>query len=181
MKYKTVVIDLPWSLVAHGSSNMMTGKIDKKLPYKSMTDKQILNFPINDFVDDNCNLFIWTTHYKLPFVFELVKKWGFKYHCMITWVKNTGITMRGIFRNSEFVVFAYNGKFTIPSKGKALRTVINAKTTGHSSKPFEFYEEIKSKTEEPRIDIFARKRHDGFEAWGDEVEPTIQTTLGVKC
>ena len=78
--------------------------------------------------------------------------------------------MQGIFRNSELAIFGYSGEFNIPFRGKAIPTAFNAKTGIHSEKPSEFYEIIKSKTQTPRIDIFARKQHHGFTAWGDQVE-----------
>ena len=38
----------------------------------------------------------------------------------------------------------------------------------HSRKPKEFYELIKRVCPGPRIDIFSREKHDGFEQWGNE-------------
>ena len=76
--------------------------------------------------------------------------------------------MQGIFRNSEFVVFGYRGPFNIPFKGRSIPAAFNGRTGGHSKKPSEFYELLRTKTKPPRIDVFARKRHPGFDAWGDE-------------
>ena len=140
-------------------------------------DDEIMNFPINNFMQDECSLFMWTTHLKLPVGLEIIKKWNLKYHCLFTWYKNTGLTMRGVFRNSEFVIFGYKGKFPFENKGKPLRTIFEGKTTGHSVKPSEFYEMLRTKTQEPRIDIFARKRHVGFDSWGDQVESNVQEVL----
>jgi len=177
LKYKTIVMDFPWKLTDHGTDNFMKGKINHNLPYGQMTDDEILNFNINDFAEYQCDLFLWTTHKKLPLTFKILERWGFKYYCIITWFKNSGLTVNGFFMNSEIVVYGYRGKFTIPRRGEAIPIVFKANTRGHSIKPDEFYELIKPKTREPRIDIFARKRHDGFEAWGDQVENEIQLTL----
>lgn len=172
MKYKTVVIDPPWRITTTGpNSKPMHGKIQRKLRYETMSDKEIERFPINDFASKECNLFIWTIQSRLPFTIELIKKWGFKYYCTYTWVKNSGITMQGVFRNSEFVVFGYRGQFSIPFTGKAMPAAFNGKTGFHSEKPVEFYNIIKQKTKSPRIDIFARKKHSGFDAWGAEIKP----------
>ena len=173
MKYETVVIDPPWTLTPGGrNSKLLRGDLQKTLPYKTMSDEEIEKFPIDDFASAECNLFIWTTHKKLPFAVELIKKWGFNYYSTFTWVKNTGLTLQGVFRNSEFVIFGYRGKYDIPFTGKAMPTAFNGKTGKHSEKPNEFYDLIKDKTQSPRIDLFARKKHDGFTAWGDEIEPT---------
>lgn len=40
----------------------------------------------------------------------------------------------------------------------------------HSQKPDEFYEILRRRTPAPRIDIFARRRHFGFDAHGNQVE-----------
>ena len=177
MKYKTIVIDPPWKPTSHGSDNVCGSYINLDLPYKQMSDDEIIQFPINDFTDNDCACFIWSTHFKLPIAFKVLEKWCFKYHCLFTWYKNTGLTMKGIFRNSEFILFGYRGRFPFKNKGYALRTTFEGKTNGNSVKPNEFYEMIRAKTPEPRIDIFARKRHKGFDAYGDQVEPNIQEVL----
>src|SRR3990167_10307806 len=169
-KYKTVVIDFPWKLTPHGSDNFMRRDIKHNLPYKQMTDREILSFNINNFADMESCLFVWSTHLKLPIALKFCESNGFKYHCVLTWHKNTGVTMRGFYRNTELLLFAYRGSFPIENRGKSIPLYFHAKTRGHSVKPNEFYELIKNKTREPRIDVFARKRHEGFDAYGDEVE-----------
>ena len=176
-KYKTIVIDPPWDIKANFTNVMRTG-LKTDLPYTTMTDSEITQFPIGDFTDDiSCALFMWTTHSKLPATLDIIKTWKFKYHCMFVWHKNHAITTLGINRNCEFIVFAYKGKYPFRYKGKALFTCFKANVAKHSEKPTEFYAMIKPKTSAPRIDIFARKRHDGFDAWGDQVESKLQTTL----
>ena len=168
-KYKTVVVDPPWRITATGpNSKPCRGVIKRWLDYKTMSDHEIEEFPINDFAANSCNLFVWSIQSRLPFTMDLIQKWGFNYYCTYTWIKNTGITMQGVFRNSEFVVFGYRGPFSIPFTGRALPTAFNGRTGGHSRKPSEFYELLRTKTKPPRIDLFARQRHLGFDAWGDE-------------
>ena len=61
-------------------------------------------------------------------------------------------------------------------KGVSLPTFFREDSTVHSRKPQIFYQMLCRSTPEPRIDVFARKRHYGFDAWGDQVEnvPTIE-------
>lgn len=170
-KYNTIVIDPPWRITTTGpNSKPCRGKIKRRLSYQTMSDDEIANFPIDDFASKECNLFIWTIQSRLPIAMNILKKWGFHYYCTYTWIKNTGITMQGVFRNSEFAVFGYRGNYDIPFKGKSMPTAFNGKTGIHSEKPDEFYEIIRRKTNTPRIDIFARKKHYGFSAWGDQVQ-----------
>jgi N6-adenosine-specific RNA methylase IME4 len=173
-KYKTIVMDPPWE-VDSGFAKRLTNtkyyRFGKKLPYETMTDNEILEFPINDFADEECALFIWTIQKKTPFVFKLLEKWGFKFNLILTWKKSSGIGLKGFYRNSETCIYAYRGKMCVDwGKGHYIKTCFEAPVTKNSEKPSIFYESISNRTLEPRIDIFARRRHDGFDAWGDQVE-----------
>lgn len=148
------------------------------MPYKTMSDSEIMTFPINDFADDECDLFMWTTHTKLPLALEILQKWGFKFHVLLTWDKISGVCINGFHRKTEFVVYSYRGKQGIDiGEGSYIPTLFSSKANGHSKKPDKFYSIIKNRTKEPRIDIFARKRHFGFDAYGDQVEKEIEVPL----
>lgn len=173
-KYKTVIIDFPWDLNLRGLSFRPSHKI---IPYKTMTDEECKQFPINDFAADECCLFLWVTQTTLPKGLQLIEMWGFKYHCLFTWDKTNGLTICGITRRTEFVIYAYRGRLQLKTKGKSLMTIFKEAPNKHSEKPAIFYSMLLKNTPEPRIDIFARKRHYGFDAWGDQAENP--TTLEV--
>ena len=46
-----------------------------------------------------------------------------------------------------------------------------ARRTTHSTKPDRFYEIVEQVSPDPRIELFARRRRMGWEAWGDEAPP----------
>ncbi len=177
MKYQTVVIDPAWTV----KNNLKDVKYyrcgDQRMPYQQMTDNEIMDFPINDFADNRCDLFMWTITSKIPISFEILKKWGFKYMDFIAWDKEIGVPVNGIYRSVEWLIYAYRGKMGINKKGKFINTMQREKRGVHSRKPNIVYEVLKNNTQEPRIDIFARKRHEGFDAYGNEVENTLQLTL----
>jgi len=178
MKYKTIVIDPPWTFAEHGMEiPMQGGKFKRTPPYETMSDAEILNFPIKEFADDNCDLFLWCTHTKLPFAFKILEQWGFKFHALLTWDKQNGVCINGFYRRTEFVLYGYRGRLGINiGVGSYIPTLFREKSTNHSRKPDVFYELLRKRTQEPRIDIFARQRHFGFDAWGDEVD-NQQTSL----
>jgi len=178
MKYKTIVIDPPWDIKV-GKMNLSSYRLGKEyFPYASMTDSEIINFPINDFADDECDLFLWVTHSKLPFGLEILKTWGFKYHVLLTWDKKNGVGLNGFYRRTEHVLYGYRKRMGVDFKeGTFIPTLFRVSRTVHSEKPSMFYEILRLRTKEPRIDIFARKRHYGFDAYGDQVETQIQQPL----
>lgn len=176
-KYRTVVIDPPWDVKCNLTNVKFYG-IGKKLPYKVMSDEEIIKFPINDFAAEECDLFLWTTHTKLPLSLTLLQLWGFKFHVLLTWDKLGGVCINGFYRNTELIVYGYRGKMGVDlGEGHYIPTLFRSQANGHSIKPDVFYAKIRDRTQEPRIDIFARKRHFGFDAWGDQVENQIQIPL----
>jgi len=176
-KYRTVVIDPPWQVVA-GLTKVKFYRIGKKLPYKTMSDEEILRFPIEDFADEECDLFMWTTHTKLSVALEILQAWGFKYHALLTWDKQGGTCISGFYRRTGLVVYGYRGKQGVDvGPGHYIPTLFKEKSKAHSQKPDIFYELIRKRTQAPRIDLFARKRHYGFDAFGDEVEKHIEIPL----
>lgn len=173
MKYKTIVIDPPWLL-----GNLSLNKFPRKINYTMMKDEEIQQFPINDYADNSCGLFMWVTLGKLPIALDIIKSWGFKYHVLLTWYKPNMLNFLGFGRNSEHVIFAYRGKFNINTgEGSYIPTVFKGKNVKHSQKPDEFYEILRARTPEPRIDIFARRRHFGFDAYGNQVEDKMQVPI----
>ena len=172
-KYKTIVIDFPWLL-----GNFLKDKFPRTINYKMMNDDEVRNFPLLDFADNDCGLFMWVTMGKVPLGLELLQKWGFKYHLIITWHKSNMLNFLGFGRNSELIIFVYRGKFNVNTgEGSYIPTCFKGKNKKHSQKPDEFYEILRARTPEPRIDIFARRRHYGFDAYGDQIEQEIQIPI----
>ena len=178
MKYKTIVIDPAWDLklLSKSATKSMQGGDATKLSYHTMKDKELLDFPVADFADTNCNLFMWCVNSKLEFAFRLLHEWNFKYSTMLVWTKSNGLTMLGINYKTEYCLFAYQGKRELANSKNPIPTHFSFPRGKHSEKPKEFYDMILKKSPAPRIDIFARKRHYGFDAWGDQVE-SEPTTL----
>jgi len=160
------VIDPPWPI-----EPMILRKYQLSVPYQTMTIREIQRLPIEEIADDNCGLFLWTTHTFLPKAFQLLEDWGFNYYCMITWDKISGLTHQGFFRKTEFVVFGYKGKLNqcIKEMGKPIPAVFREAKGKHSKKPQAFDNIIRLATQEPRLDMFARRKKIGFDSYGDEV------------
>ena len=179
-----MVIDPPWRFHCVSTAyNRRRGHgyyaEGEDFAYRTMPDGDLLAFDLDRFCDpESCGVFIWTTHGKLRFALsELLDAWRLKYSALLTWHKNGGTSLNGIHKNSEFVVFAYRGRQPIRRNSSALHTAFTAPTTGHSRKPEKFYNMIRATCPLPRIDVFARRRHPGFDAWGDQVEEGLQSQM----
>ena len=176
MKYRTIVIDPPWKLATFNPKNCTHGGIAKDLPYKTMTDTEIENFNIQQFTDNECDLFLWTTKAKIHTAFHILEKWGFWYANFLVWNKLDGLNHNGVHTTLEFVLYGYKSRNGLNFE-KPIEAYFQAKRIKHSQKPDKFYSMVAEVTAEPRIDIFARRRHYGFDAYGDQVETQIQIPL----
>jgi len=172
MKYNTVVIDFPWPISLTGKQKTRPNRREK-LPYKTMSVEEIEEFPLNEFANNGTHVYIWSTNKTLPDTFKILESLGVHYHLVLPWVKPSGITPCFAYKfASEFLILGFYGRPMQPFTGKGKLNWIRAppKRDGHSTKPDEMYELIKEMSPSPRIDLFARKRHDGFDAWGDQAE-----------
>jgi len=172
-KYKTVVIDPPWLVDNIGDLRALT--TDVRGVYDRMTEEDILNFPIDNFAHEECYLFLWATNSKtrnkpiLQLAFEILHEWGFKFHNMITWSKSQGFSAWSLLRNhTEHCLFGYRGKLDQSKTSLMPNHIHTVNQTKHSQKPVKFYQMLRAWTPKPRIDLFARQRHYGFDGWGDE-------------
>jgi len=171
-KYQTILVDPPWDM---GFIKLKHRPNQVEMPYPVMSLQKICNLGIDlrPLEDENCNLFLWTTHKWLPDAFRVVKEWGFKYHCLLTWDKTNGMALCGFNRRTEFVLYAYRGKITVNQRGKFIQTLFTERLTAHSVKPQVFYEILESNTPEPRLELFARNKREGWDCWGNEVDSDI--------
>jgi len=167
-KYQIVYADPAWKISYYPRENRKKMKWEN---YPTMKLEDIKALPVNDITADNSVLFLWATNTFLPQALEVIKEWGFKYHCTIVWKKDNGITMRGVHRTVEFLLFAYKGSFPNIGSGKPLPCHVEHKRGKHSEKPNVFREIIVSKFGNlPRLEMFARQKINGWHVWGNEVE-----------
>jgi N6-adenosine-specific RNA methylase IME4 len=176
------VIDPPWKLSLCNPKNCRHGgriakpSIARELPYGTMTDEELEKFDIQQFADEECDLFLWTTKAKIHTAFHIMEKWGFHYANFFVWNKLDGLNNNGVHSILEFVLYGYKGRNGLDYK-KPIEQYFAEKRKKHSQKPNLFYAMISKVTSAPRIDIFARRRHFGFDAYGDQVETQIQIPL----
>ena len=178
-QYRCIVIDPPWD---QGKTGLRSSRPNQgqDLDYPTMTYEQILAIPIDKWAAPDAFLWLWATNSRsrssgrpiLRQAFDLMDEWGFQYYTVLTWDKKTGPCPFGPFQiTTEHCLFGYKGKcvFSKDSLGK-MKTLFTARSQKHSEKPAIIYQHIKDYFPAPRLDVFARRQHTGFEGWGDEVE-----------
>ena len=179
-QYRCVVVDPPWDQGKTGKRAVRPNQ-GADLCYPTMTYAEIANLPIGEWVANDAFIWLWATNSKsrssgkpiLVQAFELLDAWNFSYYTTVTWSKSTGPCPFGPYQiTTEHCLFGYRGKCLFPkgSLGK-MKTAFNAPVTRHSEKPSSLYRDIARYFEGPMLDVFARRRHSGFDGWGDQVEP----------
>ena len=141
----------------------------------------ICALPVADIAHEDCVLFLWVTFPNLQEAFEVIKAWGFTYKTVaFTWCKRNrkspgwfvglGHWTRA---NAEICLLATKGK---PRRiSKAVRQIVDTPIERHSKKPDVVRERIvELMGDVPRIELFARERIDGWDAFGNEVESDIE-------
>ena len=166
-RYSTVVVDPPWPIqkIVRRVRPNQTARLD----YPTMSVAEIQALPVNGLLDDDAFVFLWTTQRFLPTSFDVVKAWGLTYRFQMVWHKPGGIQPYGLPQyNGEFVTVAVKGDPDLIDAGTDFPAVFNARRGAHSEKPQIFYDMLTGVTRAPRLDMFARRRIEGFDAWGDE-------------
>lgn len=186
-KYNVIYIDPPWEtkagrkLISNKEGVFMSEDMKpRKLAYPTISTEKIKNLPIKNLASEDCHLYVWVINSHLPFVFEIIKEWGFKYSTTLVWAKNKfGGGLGGSFPiTTEFLIFARKGKLKALKRNEGSwfnvkRTYENGKPK-HSKKPVFFYELIENTSPGKKIEIFARNKRDGWDSWGNEVENSIE-------
>ena len=171
-KYSIIYADPPWRYNNELNNNPKYGG----KTYPTMTLEDIKHLPVKNITNKDCALYLWATMPKLPEALEVIKSWGFRYiNCGFNWVK-LNPKGKGIYSglghwtngNAELCLFAKRGA---PKRlAKNIKQIVMAPRSFHSKKPDEVRDHIVSLLGDiPRIELFARQKVNGWDAWGDEI------------
>ncbi len=172
-KYQVIVVDPPWQ-VKKIQNKQRPNQVE--MDYPMMSIEQIKNVPISDLAEDDSWCFLWTTQKYLWESKAILESWGFNHKLTMVWEKtygkSAGMALYGFRWNGEFILVGTKGKKDMFPKSKLIPAVFSAENIRHSEKPQRFYDLV-STLGETRIDMFARKKRDGWDVWGNEVESDI--------
>ena len=159
-KYKTILADPPWKYgkgFGYGAGEY----------YQLMKLDDIKELNINSISEENAHLYLWCPNSLISQALEVMEAWGFKFKTVITWVKHRSIFGYYFKGQSEQLLFGVKGR--LPPQNRCQVTIINGKIRSHSMKPDEQYPVIEAVSPSPRIELFARRRREGWDAWGNEL------------
>ncbi len=172
--YHTILIDPPW-LERGGGKSVRGAQRHYGLLKTPDIIRTVLQAPIWRPADD-AHLYLWTTNTFLPDALKCMDAWGFRYLTNVAWVKHrNGKVQMGIgqyFRGAhELMLVGVKGRGANPVVRTARRDlpgVLLAERTKHSRKPEAAYQLIEARSHGPRVELFARTRREGWDAWGHE-------------
>jgi len=172
-KYQIIYADPPWSFSAY---NVKTAQRHVTKHYQTMSISEICKLPVKDIAADDCVLFIWATWPRLPHCFKVIESWGFTYKTLgFNWYKinkNTSMFFgMGYWTraNTEICLLATKGHPKRQSAG--VFQVVEYPRMKHSKKPPIIRDKIVELMGDlPRIELFAREKVPGWDAWGNEIE-----------
>jgi len=161
--FSAISIDPPWDWGDEGDADQL-GRA--RPTYKTMPFPEIKSLPIISRACPDCHLYLWITNRSLPKGFELLDTWGFRFIALLTWGKpyfGMGNYFRG---QTEHIMFGVKGSLALQRHD--VGTLFQFKRgNDHSSKPDEIFELLATCSPEPRLEMFARKEHEGWVPWGN--------------
>lgn len=178
-KYQIIYADPPWSYEDRGCRGATTNH------YPAMDIRDIQALPVSQICDKNCILFLWATFPMLAEALAVIDSWGFTYKTMgFLWIKQNKLKdslFYGLGRwtrgNPEPCLLGIKGK---PKRVScAVRQLLFHPLGRHSQKPPEVRDKIVELVGNlPRIEMFARERVNGWDAWGNEVRECVGDRCG---
>lgn len=163
-KFRVIYADPPWKY----SNSMPEYFSEQANHYQLMSIDEIAAMDIKSLAEDNAVLFLWVTSPILRESFKVIDAWGFEYKSSFVWDKIKHNMGHYNSVRHEFLLICTRGSCT-PDNIKLFDSVQSIERTEHSEKP-EFFREIIDTlyTHGRKIELFARKKVEGWEAFGNE-------------
>ena len=177
--FRCIVADPPWPM-KRNSGTLYPGATDtppmkaRPLDYPVMPVADIAALPVRDLAADGCHLYLWTTQAFLRDAYTVLDAWGFKQGALLVWSKPPKGVVGTWVCSAEFCIFARRG--TLAAKRRHIGTVFNWSRGRHSAKPEAFQDMVETVSPGPYLELFARRKREGWTCWGNEVEanPTVE-------
>jgi len=166
---RVVVADPPWHF-----GDALPGKTrGAARNYDLMTVAAICDFALPRLTRDAV-LFLWRVAAMQAEALEVVRAWGFTPKTELVWLKRTKNGKRhfGMGR----IIRAEHETCLIATRGRPKPKVLNVRSTfeakagRHSQKPEAFFDLVETLFDGPYLELFARRKRDGWRCCGDEID-----------
>jgi N6-adenosine-specific RNA methylase IME4 len=169
--YGVIYADPPWTFATYSAKGK--GR-SPEAHYNCMSFDDICDIPVADWAAPDAVLLLWVTDPLLPKGLELIERWGFTYKTVgFYWAKRNRVS-EGWFTGLGYWTRANPEQCLLATRGhpqrqaKDVRRLLVAPRREHSRKPDEVYARIERLAPGPYLEMFARKRHAGWDAWGNQ-------------
>lgn len=175
-QYSVIYADPPWAYRQSGSEKSRSSAAKH---YQTMTTAEICALPVREICGGGVACFMWATFPNIGEAIKVMEAWGFEYKtAAFVWVKKnaksgTNFWGMGAYTraNAEVCLLGVSPGFKASERVRSHRVhqIIEAPVEGHSKKPDETRRRIVELLGDvPRLEMFARQRADGWDAWGNE-------------
>ncbi len=184
-RYDVIYADPPWQYYGDPDKDQAAGK-----HYPLLSREAIAALPVAALAAPRAALFLWATGPKLPDALAVMEAWGFHFRGIAyVWVKTradggiiAGQGVRPTFVKPTTEIVLVGSTCTrgrpLPLLSEAQGQVVLAPRGRHSEKPDLVRRRIVELLgDRPRIELFARERVPGWDAWGND--PAIVAPPGV--
>lgn len=163
-RYGAILADPAWQFSSQGGTRSPL----QHYPTMSLEDIEML--PVMGLAADDCCLFLWVTSEMLHHAPRIMIQWGFEYRTTAFVWRKIGKPGLGFWtrKQTELCLLGVRGSPTRLSAG--VSDLIEAPRGRHSEKPAEVYRKIEQLVPGPYLEMFARRRRDGWDAWGNDPE-----------
>ena len=182
-KFNIIYADPPWDYNGKlqfdkSSKDAESINLSKKIfissatfKYPTLKTSELMKLPVQEIANDNCLLFMWTSNPHLAQAIELAKAWGFEYRTVaFVWDKMNHNPGQYTLSNCELCLVFKRGKIPTPRGARNIQQLVRSPRKEHSEKPIEVMKAIeKMFPTQERIELFARKKMEGWDAWGLDV------------
>ncbi len=161
-KYRTIYADPPWPYSNRATRAAATNH------YRTMSLDEISALPVVDVAMPEAHLHLWTTNAFLRDALDVMDRWGFEYKSCFVWVKPE-MGIGNYWRVShEFLLFGLRGR--LPFQNRAAKSWIELSRGQHSRKPDQVRDLIESVSPLPRLELFGRRRIEGWSVVGNQID-----------
>lgn len=187
-KYQIIYADPPWDYGGKMQFDKSSTKEGNKgwereifisaanFKYPTVKTKDLMKFPISQICDNDCLLFMWSTSPHLAQAIQLGEAWGFEYKTIgFVWDKMNHNPGQYTLSNCEVCLIFKRGRIPTPRGARNVQQLVRVPRGEHSVKPNEVRENImKMFPTQKKIELFARQKNDGWDAWGLDVRPVYE-------